>query len=140
MVLTGDVHAHWAADLKLDYLDPAARTVGTELVCSSVTSGGDGFDSASGSHPWLRTNPHLRFQNDLRGFVRTTITPAQLSADFMVLPYVSRAGAPAYPRASFVVEDRVPGLHQTYDRPPSTARVRPVDRDRYTVETETGLR
>ncbi|WP_431918066.1 alkaline phosphatase D family protein [Micromonospora wenchangensis] len=140
VVLTGDVHAHWAADLKLDYLDPAARTVGTELVCSSVTSGGDGFDSASGSHPWLRTNPHLRFQNDLRGFVRTTITPAQLSADFMVLPYVTRAGAPAYPRASFVVEDRVPGLHQTYDRPPSTARVRPVDRDRYTVETETGLR
>ncbi|MEV4726633.1 alkaline phosphatase D family protein [Micromonospora humida] len=140
VVLTGDVHAHWAADLKLDYLDPAARTVGTELVCSSVTSGGDGFDSASGSHPWLRTNPHLRFQNDLRGFVRTTITPAQLSADFMVLPYVSRAGAPAYPRASFVVEDRVPGLHQTYDRPPSTTRARPVDRDRYTVETETGLR
>ncbi|WFE67219.1 alkaline phosphatase D family protein [Micromonospora sp. WMMD714] len=142
VVLTGDVHAHWAADLKLDYLDPAARTVGTELVCSSVTSGGDGFDSASGSHPWLRTNPHLRFQNDLRGFVRTTITPAQLSADFMVLPYVSRPGAPAYPRASFVVEDRVPGLHQTYDRPPTTARALPsgVDRDRYTVETETGLR
>ncbi|MEU8374533.1 alkaline phosphatase D family protein [Micromonospora sp. NPDC048894] len=142
VVLTGDVHAHWAADLKLDYTDPGARTVGTELVCSSVTSGGDGFDSASGSHPWLRTNPHLRFQNDLRGFVRTTITPAQLSADFMVLPYVSRAGAPAYPRASFVVEDRVPGLHQTGDRPPTTARALPpgVDRDRYTVETETGLR
>ncbi|MBO4163373.1 alkaline phosphatase D family protein [Micromonospora antibiotica] len=142
VVLTGDVHAHWAADLKLDYLDPGARTVGVELVCSSVTSGGDGFDSASGSHPWLRTNPHLRFQNDLRGFVRTTITPAQLSADFMVLPYVSRAGAPAYPRASFVVEDRVPGLHQTGDRPPTTARALPpgVDRDRYTVETETGLR
>ncbi|WP_328344086.1 alkaline phosphatase D family protein [Micromonospora sp. NBC_00421] len=142
VVLTGDVHAHWAADLKLDYTDPAARTVGTELVCSSVTSGGDGFDSASGSHPWLRTNPHLRFQNDLRGFVRTTITPAQLTADFMVLPYVSRAGAPAYARASFVVEDRVPGLHQTYDRPPTTARTLPpqVDRDRYTVETETGLR
>ncbi|MEV6798268.1 alkaline phosphatase D family protein [Micromonospora rifamycinica] len=142
VVLTGDVHAHWAADLKLDYTDPAARTVGTELVCSSVTSGGDGFDSASGSHPWLRTNPHLRFQNDLRGFVRTTITPAQLKADFMVLPYVSRAGAPAYPRASFVVEDRVPGLHQTDDRPPTAARALPpgVDRDRYTVETEAGLR
>ncbi|SCE71704.1 alkaline phosphatase D [Micromonospora matsumotoense] len=142
VVLTGDVHAHWAADLKLDYTDPGARAVGVELVCSSVTSGGDGFDSASGSHPWLRTNPHLRFQNDLRGFVRTTITLAQLSADFMVLPYVSRAGAPAYPRASFVVEDRVPGLHQTGDRPPTTARALPpgVDRDRYTVETETGLR
>ncbi|GAB3181760.1 alkaline phosphatase D [Micromonospora palomenae] len=139
VVLTGDVHAHWASDLKLDYADPTSRTVGSELVCSSVTSGGDGFDSASGSHPWLKTNPHLRFQNNLRGFVRTTITPGRLTADFAVLPYVSRPDAPAYTRASFVIEDRVPGLHQTYDRPPApTARLAPgIDQDRYTVETET---
>ncbi|TDB73155.1 alkaline phosphatase [Micromonospora sp. KC721] len=142
VVLTGDVHAHWASDLKLDYTDPTSRTVGSELVCSSVTSGGDGFDSASGSHPWLRTNPHLRFQNNLRGFVRTTITPARLTADFTVLPYVSRPNAPAHVRASFAIEDRVPGLHQTYDRPPATARglAAEVDQDRHTVETETSGR
>ncbi|MEU5790918.1 alkaline phosphatase D family protein [Micromonospora purpureochromogenes] len=139
VVLTGDVHAHWASDLKLDYADPTSRTVGSELVCSSVTSGGDGFDSASGSHPWLKTNPHLRFQNNLRGFVRTTITPDQLTADFAVLPYVTRPDAPAYTRASFAIEDRVPGLHQTYDRPPApTARLAPaIDQDRHTVDTET---
>ena len=28
VVLTGDVHAHWASDLKLDYDDPTSRTVG----------------------------------------------------------------------------------------------------------------
>ncbi|TDC84432.1 alkaline phosphatase [Micromonospora sp. KC606] len=139
VVLTGDVHAHWASDLKLDYTDPTSRTVGSELVCSSITSGGDGFDSASGSHPWLRTNPHLRFQNNLRGFVRTTITPARLTADFAVLPYVTRPDAPAHVRASFAIEDRVPGLHQTYDRPPAVARglAAEVDQDRHTVETET---
>ncbi|TDB77056.1 alkaline phosphatase [Micromonospora sp. KC723] len=142
VVLTGDVHAHWASDLKLDYSDPTSRTVGSELVCSSVTSGGDGFDSASGSHPWLRTNPHLRFQNNLRGFVRTTITPARLTADFAVLPYVTRPDAPAHVRASFAIEDRVPGLHQTYDRPPVAARglAGEVDQDRHTVETETSGR
>ncbi|MFY1703559.1 alkaline phosphatase D family protein [Micromonospora sp. WMMA1923] len=141
VVLTGDVHAHWASDLKLDYADPTSRTVGSELVCSSVTSGGDGADSASDSHPFLRINPHLRFQNNLRGYVRTTITPAQLAADFEVLPYVSRPGAPVHTRASFVVEDRVPGLHQTYDRPvdPSAAarRVDPAEAARQTVQSET---
>ncbi|RKN50986.1 alkaline phosphatase D family protein [Micromonospora endolithica] len=130
VVLTGDVHAHWASDLKVDYADPTSRTVGSELVCSSITSGGDGADSASGSHPWLAINPHLRFQNNLRGYVRTTITPDHLAADFAVLPYVTRPDAPAYTRASFVIEDRVPGLHQTYDRPPAaSARA---------TETETG--
>ncbi|MGQ5262364.1 alkaline phosphatase D family protein [Micromonospora sp. ZYX-F-536] len=141
VVLTGDVHAHWASDLKLDYADPTSRTVGTELVCSSITSTGDGADSASGSHPWFGFNPHLRFQNNLRGYVRTTITPGQLAADFDVLPYVSRPGAPAYTRASFVIEDRVPGLHQTADNPvPSAARTATdagADEGRRTVERET---
>ncbi|GLZ60166.1 alkaline phosphatase D [Micromonospora sp. NBRC 107095] len=140
VVLTGDVHAHWASDLKLDYADPTSRTVGTELVCSSITSTGDGADSASGSHPWFAFNPHLRFQNNLRGYVRTTITPGQLTADFDVLPYVSRPDAPAYTRASFVIEDRVPGLHQTADNPlPSALRggAPSVDPGQQTVDQET---
>ncbi|NJP32944.1 alkaline phosphatase D family protein [Micromonospora thermarum] len=142
VVLTGDVHAHWASDLKLDYADPTSRTVGSELVCSSISSGGDGADSPTGSHPWLAFNPHLRFQNNLRGYVRTTITPQQLTADFAVLPYVTRPGAPAYTRASFVIEDRVPGLHQTYDRPPAAptsarAAAPSDDAGARTVESET---
>jgi len=34
-----------------------------------------------------------------------------------VVPYVTRPGAPVHTRATFVVEDRVPGLHQTADNP-----------------------
>ncbi|SCL16803.1 alkaline phosphatase D [Micromonospora nigra] len=142
VVLTGDVHAHWAADLKLDWRDPGSRTVGTELVCSSVTSGGDGADSPSGSHPWFAWNPHLRFNNNMRGFVRATITRSTLTADFSVLPYVRRKDAPAYTRARFVVEDQAPGLHQTYDKPPAPTGTKGllrdgVDADRATVEAET---
>ncbi|MFC7546154.1 alkaline phosphatase D family protein [Plantactinospora sp. GCM10030261] len=140
VVLTGDVHAHWASDLKLDYTDPTSRTVGSELVCSSITSGGDGADSVTGSHPWLAINPHLRFQNNLRGYVRTTITPGQLAADFMVLPHVTTPGAPAHRRATFVTEDRVPGLHLTYDRPldpAPAARGTGPDQGQRTVEQET---
>jgi hypothetical protein len=71
-----------------------------ELVCSSITSGGDGSDSRTGSHPWLAggQNPHLRFQNSLRGYVQTMITREEMTADFRVLPYVSRPGAEAFTR------------------------------------------
>ncbi|BCJ43559.1 alkaline phosphatase [Actinoplanes ianthinogenes] len=117
VVLTGDVHAHWADELKLDYDDPTSRTVGTELVCSSITSTGDGADVPSGTHLWAAWNPHLKFYNNQRGYVRTRITPDSLTADFVVLPYVSRPGAAAHTRASFVIEDRVPGLTKIADNP-----------------------
>jgi alkaline phosphatase D len=117
VVLTGDVHAHWADELKLDYADPTSRTVGTELVCSSITSTGNGADVPSGNHPWAAWNPHLRFYNNQRGYVRTTITGDAMTADFQVVPYVTTPGAPIHTRATFVIEDRVPGLHQTADAP-----------------------
>jgi alkaline phosphatase D len=130
VVLTGDVHAHWADELKLDYTDPTSRTVGTELVCSSITSTGDGADVASGQHPWAAWNPHLRFYNNQRGYVRTAITKDAMTADFQVLPYVTRPGAAVHTRASFVIEDRVPGLQQIADNPtPGGAAVLRSGRD-----------
>lgn len=108
------------------------------------TSGSwDGRDSIPSTHPFLGINPHLKFYNNQRGYVLTKITNEQLSADFEVLPYVSTPGAPAYTRASFVIEDRVPGLHQTYDRPldPIAARspADPTDQHRaqHTINQET---
>ncbi|MGH3741983.1 MAG: alkaline phosphatase D family protein [Micromonosporaceae bacterium] len=139
VVLTGDVHSHWASELKLDYDDPTSRTVGAELVCSSITSGGNGEDSPSESHPWFPNNPHLRFFNNQRGYVTTRITPKEFSADFTVLPQVSTPGAESYTRASFVIEDREPGLAKTYDRPVGgdARRIPDSVQDRETVERET---
>ncbi|GGK93687.1 alkaline phosphatase D family protein [Mangrovihabitans endophyticus] len=142
VVLTGDVHAHWADELKLDYADPTSRTVGTELVCSSITSTGDGSDAVPATHPWAAWNPHLRFWNNQRGYVRTRITRETMTADFRVLPYVTRPGAPAHTRATFVIEDRVPGLHQIADTPtPGAASLagRPgaADRGAATMRQET---
>ena len=117
VVLTGDVHAHWASDLLSDYADPTSKPVGAELVCSSITSGGNGSDSAVSQHPWAAWNPHLKFWNNLRGYVNTTITQQQMSADFRSLPSVTSPAARAYTRASFVIEDRVPGLQKVADTP-----------------------
>jgi alkaline phosphatase D len=121
VVLTGDVHAHWASELKLDYDDPTGPSVGTELVCSSITSGGNGADSNPADHPFLTINPHLKFYNNQRGYVRTRITPEEMRSDLVRLPYVFDAGAPAEVRRTYVIEDGVPTLNQTYDNPPPPA-------------------
>jgi alkaline phosphatase D len=137
VVLTGDVHAHWAADLKLNYDDPTSETVGSELVCSSITSGGDGADSATGSHPWFRWNPHLRFQNNLRGYVNTTITKESLAADFRCVRKVQTPDAEVFTRASYTIEDRKPGLNLTADNPPAVAAARTLAAEPDTVAWET---
>ena len=38
VVLSGDMHSSWVADLKPDFADPASPTVGTEFVGTSITS------------------------------------------------------------------------------------------------------
>jgi alkaline phosphatase D len=117
VVLTGDVHRSWACDLKLDYDDPTSRTVGTELVCTSITATGDGRDTRPADQSIVRNNPHIRFYNNLRGYVRTTYHHDRMDTDFRVVPHVSVPDAPVDTRASFTVEDRVPGLNLTYERP-----------------------
>ncbi|WP_327091681.1 alkaline phosphatase D family protein [Nonomuraea sp. NBC_01738] len=138
VVLTGDVHAHWASDLKLDYDDPTGPSVGSELVTSSITTGGDGKDSDPQSQPFLKINPHLRFYNNQRGYVMTKIDQGQMAADFKVVPRVQAPGAEVYTRATFVIEDRVPGVKQTYLRPlPPTLSAEPGLTIEETVRLET---
>ncbi|MGH4004599.1 MAG: alkaline phosphatase D family protein, partial [Pseudonocardiaceae bacterium] len=88
-----------------------AAAVGTELVSSSITSGGDGSETRPEAVIALAENPHLRFFNNRRGYVRTRFTPGELRVDFQVVPFVSRPGAAVETRASFVVPDREPTLH-----------------------------
>ncbi|MFD0688758.1 alkaline phosphatase D family protein [Actinomadura fibrosa] len=123
VVLTGDVHAHWASDLKANYDDPDSKTVGAELVCTSITSTGDGADSNPADHPYLKINPHLRFYNNQRGYVLTKIGKDEMRADFKTVPFVRTPGAAVSTKATFVIEDRVPGLRQTYLRPYSAPKI-----------------
>ena len=109
IVLTGDWHANWLADLKADFADPASATLATEFVGTSITSGGDGVDSDHEGETVLQENPHIRFYNNQRGYVRCELTPDRWQADYRVLEYVQREGAPVSTRASFVVENGSPG-------------------------------
>ncbi|MER7079933.1 alkaline phosphatase D [Saccharopolyspora kobensis] len=111
VVLTGDVHSHWAADLKDDFDDSRSRTVAVELTTTSVTSGRDGADTNEGGDKLKAANEHVHFYSARRGYVRTQFTPEQVRADYRVLPYVSKPNAPVTTAASFITQDRDPGLH-----------------------------
>ena len=109
IVLTGDLHSSWVNDLKLDFADPKSPTVATELVGTSISSGGDGSDLPDNMKPVLAENPCVRFYNGQRGYLTCELTAKQARADFKVVDYVTEPGAPIRTRASFVVEDGRPG-------------------------------
>ncbi|GAA2095657.1 alkaline phosphatase D family protein [Actinomadura alba] len=110
VVITGDRHQNYAADLKLDFNDPDSPTVASEFVGTSITSGADGADIDALGRTFLAANPHMKFYNAQRGYVRVNVNRERWRSDFRVLPYVTRPGAPISTRASFVVEDRSPGV------------------------------
>lgn len=109
VVLTGDIHSNWVADLRPDFADPASPLVGAEFIVTSLTSGGDGSDTSEFGARALRANPHMRFFNNQRGYVRCSVRPDRWLSDYRVVDYVSRPGSPIRTRASFVVEDGRPG-------------------------------
>ena len=130
VVLTGDVHAHWASEIYADPFDPASGIVGSELISSSISSGGDGYDEPTGTHPWAAWNPNLRFWTNLRGYVSTTITPDAMTADFRCVPVVTSLGSSVFTRRSYVLQDGVRGLIQTADQPlPASSLVNPRPSD-----------
>lgn len=110
VVLTGDVHSNWANEIKTDFDRPDSPTIGVEFVCTSITSDGDGFDFRSDIKRILDENPHIKFFNGQRGYVRCTVTPDAWRTDYRILPYVTRPGAPVATRATFVVENGKPEL------------------------------
>lgn len=112
VVLTGDVHSHWAAEVHERPGDPASPVVATELVTSSITSGGDGSDTREQIEAILPENPHIRYFNNRRGYLRTRITPDELRADFRVVPFVSKPNAPVGTAATFTIADRDAALRR----------------------------
>ncbi|MGW4643556.1 alkaline phosphatase D family protein [Sphaerisporangium sp. NPDC004334] len=110
IVLTGDVHSHWAGDLALDYDDEDSPLIGTELAVTSVSSGGNGHDHDRARDALLDTNPHLRFHLRRRGYLLLKVEPAEVRAEFKIVKYVNTPGAPALVAAGFTVADRIPGL------------------------------
>jgi alkaline phosphatase D len=112
VMVTGDAHRSTAADLKQDFSDPSSRTVGTEFLGTSISSGGNGRDMDALGVTWLAENPHMKFHNSQRGYQVCHLTPERMHTAYRVVEYVDRPGAPVTTRARVHVESGRPGIAQ----------------------------
>ena len=109
IILTGDIHSNWVNDLKVDFRKDNAPVIATEFVGTSITSGGDGVDVTTNSKTIRGENSFVKFHNGQRGYVSCDVTAKSLRADYQIVDYVTRPGAPRKTRASFIVENGSPG-------------------------------
>jgi alkaline phosphatase D len=109
VVLTGDIHSNWVADLKPDFSREDSPVVGTEFVGTSISSGGDGAVRNPTVDAYLPENPHVRFFNGQRGYVSCEVTHQRWESRYRVVPSVTRPDSPLTTVATFVVEDGKPG-------------------------------
>jgi alkaline phosphatase D len=110
IVLTGDIHTNWAADLKFDYDDAKSPIVGAEYVGTSISSSGDGMDMRPDVEKQMAENPHVKFFNGQRGYLRCEVTPNLWKTDYRIVEKVTTQDSPISTRATFVTENGKPGL------------------------------
>jgi alkaline phosphatase D len=107
VVLGGDVHSHYVADLKADFSDPRSATLATEFCGTSITSTGleqARIDAARGF------NPHLRYaRSDKRGYASFSLSAKSLEARVMAVDDALDASSPVRVAARFHVEAGRPG-------------------------------
>jgi alkaline phosphatase D len=110
LLISGDVHAHYGADLKVDFASPASETVGAEITNSSITSGGDGSEVAGNWEAIRPDNPHIKYHGNRRGYISCAATQATLTAEFKVVEKVSVPDQPIRTGGTLVQEAGSPGF------------------------------
>jgi alkaline phosphatase D len=114
VIVTGDIHSNWVMDIKQDPTDAASRTVATEFVGTSISSGGDGSpDLTPELQAMLNGNPQIHLHNRQRGYVTCHANAKRMETRYRIVEKVSVPGHPATTLATFVVEDGKPGAHKT---------------------------
>jgi alkaline phosphatase D len=110
VVISGDIHEHYAADLKQDFTKPLSDTIAVEFTNTSITAGGDGQDEGGVWRQIKHENPHIKFHSQRRGYISCTATTSALRAEFKTFDRVTIADLPTRTAAAFVVEAGRPGL------------------------------
>jgi alkaline phosphatase D len=107
VVIGGDVHMHWVADLKPDFDDAKSPVVASEFCGTSITSQGAPQNTTDSLLPG---NPHMKYgRSDQRGYIRAGIAGGRFNADLIGLETVKKPDSRAEVLARFVVEDGKPG-------------------------------
>lgn len=104
IAVTGDIHSNWVNELRARYDRPDAAAIGAEFIGTSMSSGGDGVDANSNWNDKTRAeNPHCKWHNARRGYVVCELTPDACRADYRIVPFVTKPGAPVVTASSWRV-------------------------------------
>lgn len=107
VVLGGDVHANYVADLKLDWDDAKAPVLASEFCGTSISS--HGMEQARLDHA-LPFNPHIHYgRSDQRGYMRFELRAERLDAELRSVQTPWDATSPVVTAARFAVEAGRPG-------------------------------
>jgi alkaline phosphatase D len=107
VVLGGDVHSNFVADLKADFDDPASPVVASEFCGTSITS----LSIAQSRIDVAREfNPHVHYgRSDQRGYVRFELDENALHASLRVVERATDPESRVTTAARFVVDAARPG-------------------------------
>jgi alkaline phosphatase D len=107
VVLGGDVHTHYVADLKADFQDPRSPVLASEFCGSSITSLSLPQERIDAG---LKHNSHLHYgRGDQRGYMRFDLSEKRLEAQVMALHDARDPDSSITTAARFVVEPGRPG-------------------------------
>ncbi|WP_417464212.1 alkaline phosphatase D family protein [Kordiimonas sp.] len=107
VIIGGDVHATYVCDVKRDFDDPRSKTVASEFVATSITSGNSYWQR---NMPSIPENPHIKlYEGRYRGYTLCDVTNDGWTADLRVVDDVTKPELDARTLKRFVIEDGVAG-------------------------------
>ena len=110
VVITGDIHSHWANELHAGFDRPGRPVVAAEFVGTSICSGGDG--SATPTNDPTAINPHIKWHADRRGYITCTVEPQTWTAEYRTVPFVTKPDAPIETPTRWRLTRGRPGLER----------------------------
>jgi alkaline phosphatase D len=110
IVIGGDVHSYWVADLKTTFNRPNFPTIATEFCGTSITSTPPAEDMIQTAKA---EGPHIKFATGIhRGYSVMTLTRQSLKTDLRVVANHRDPETPVSTLASFMVTDGKAGAEQ----------------------------
>jgi alkaline phosphatase D len=110
VVLSGDIHVHYAADLHVEPDDERSPVVASELTNTSISTNGDGSDVGFNWDRVREENPHIRYHSARRGYISVRATPAEMRADFKTVERITVPNMPIRTSGTVVIEAGKRGL------------------------------
>ena len=108
LVVSGDVHSFWAADLRRDFAQTDSPIVATEFAGGAITAEGPNPKSVANS---LSRNPHLRYgRADKRGYAIVALGKSRCDVEFRAVDDEKNPQSAVNTLARFAVERGKPGV------------------------------